>query len=204
MKPEIKAASLFRIGVEKSRAFDRGMKQVRRDGIDAAFAFHQAREVTPHGDWGLFCETHAEEISPRQVRFWCQLADEAVEWVKLANPKLATSTEVQAAARELVMQSPKPLIALCRELGHMRKFGEYDAIKYATKKLTSGTQQIEFKFDELLAPLDHLAHFGEDKFTFTYPAGREESEVLDEAIAKTRAVLERLEHVKQHGRIIEA
>lgn len=204
MKPETKAYALFKIGVEKAKAFDRDMKQLRRDGIDAAFAFQQAREVTPHGEWGVFCDVHKEEISPRTVRFWCALADEAIAWVRESNPQLKTVSDIQAAARDLVMQSPKPLIALCRELGHMRKFGEYDAVKYAQKKLGGGSAQIEFKFDELLAPLDHLAHFGEEKFTFTYPAGRDESEVLDEAIAKTRAVLERLEHVRKHGRIIEA
>lgn len=203
MKPENKAYALFKIGVEKAKAFDRNMKQLRRDGIDAAFAFQQAREVTPHGEWGLFCQVHQDEISPRTVRFWCALADEAIAWVKESAPHLKTIPEVQAAARDLVMQSPKPLIALCRELGHMRKFGEYDAVKYAQKKLGGGSDQIEFKFDELLAPLDHLAHFGEDNYTFNY-AGRDEREALDEAIAKTRAVLNRLEHVKQHGRIIEA
>ena len=203
MKPETKATALFNIGVEKAKAFDRDMKQLRRDGIDAAFAFLSARELVPQGEWGLFCEIHADTISPRQVRFWCALADEAIAWVKESAPQLKTIAEVQAAARDLVMQSPKPLIALCRELGHMRKFGEYDAIKYATKKLNGGNSQIEFAFDELLAPLDHLAHFGEDNYTFNY-AGRDEAEVLDEAITKTRAVLHRLEHVKQHGRIIEA
>lgn len=203
MKPETKAHALFKIGIEKAKAFDRNMKQLRRDGIDAAFAFQQAREVTPAGEWGMFCEIHSEEITPRTVRFWCALADEAIAWVQESSPQLKTIAEVQAAARDLVMQSPKPLIALCRELGHMRKFGEYDAIKYATKKLSNGSSQIEFHFNDLLAPLDHLAHFGEDNYTFNY-AGRDEQEVLDEAIAKTRTVLNRLEHVKQHGRIIEA
>jgi hypothetical protein len=204
VKDQAKAIALFKIGLDKARKFDRDMKQLRRDGIDAAFSFMAARELVAQGEWGLFCEVHAENISPRQIRFWCQLGEEAIAWVRSSNPKLNTVSEIQAAARDLVMQSPKPLIALCRELGHMRKFGEYDAIRYATKKLGGGTAQIEFKFDELLAPLDHLAHFGEDKFTFTYPAGRDEAEVLDEAITKTRAVLERLEHVKKHGRIIEA
>ena len=202
MKPEQQAAKWFAEGVKNSLLFDRDMKHAREHGMDAAFFFLRARELSPHGAWGEFCDLHADEISPRMVRFWCQLADEAVAWVKAAQPALKSITEIQAAARELVMQSPKPLIALCRELGHMRKFGEYDAVKYATRKIGS-TTQIEFDFLDLLAPMDHLSHFGDPNYTFKYPEGRDESEFIDLAIAKTRTALTRLETIKKHGRIIE-
>lgn len=203
MKPEAKATALFNLGVDKARAFDRGMKQVRRDGIDAAFAFMQARELVGHGDWGMFCEAHSEDISPRAVRFWCQLAEEAIAWVRQAKPELKLVSEIQSAARDLVMQSPKPLIALCRELGHMRKFGEYDAVKYATKKLASSSSQIEFDFDKVFSAVDLLAHIGEDNYVIKYPENKDETEALRELRDKMAASVKRLDQIIEHGRVVE-
>ena len=205
MKPELKAAQWFAEGVKKSHQFEDALRQTRRFMMDAAFNFMRARALLPHGSWGDFCELHGDEIAPRTVRFWCQLAEEAIAWVRVADPKLKSLDEIHAAARDLVIQSPKPLVALCRHLGHMRPFGEYDAVKYAQRKLGNGnTAQFEFEFSDLLAPLDQLCHFGEDNYTFKYPKGVDEAEFLDEALAKSRAVVKRLEAIKQHGRIIEA
>lgn len=204
MKLEQQVAHWFAEGVKKSREFDRSLKNTRQVAMDAAFHFRRARELCAHGQWEEFCEFHLSEISPRTVRFWCQLAEEAIEWVKKSGVPCKTIAEVHAAARDMVMQSPKPLVALCRELGHLRKFGEYDEIKYAQRKLGAGSPaQFEFEFSDLLAPLDHLCHFGEDNYVFKFPAGVDEQAFLDEAIAKSRAVVKRLEAIKNNGGIIE-
>jgi len=201
MSTESKAHGFFLEGVKKHGAFDRSLKQARADGMDAAFLFLQARELVEHGQWGQFLELHADRISPRTVRFYCQLADEAVLWVQADQPKLKLLSDIQVAARHMVMQSPKPLIALCRELGHMRKFGEYNAIKYAIKK--SGQAQIEFNFDKLTSSLDVLTHFGDENYSFVYPEGKDESEYLGEVEAKLEAALVRIRTIKEHGRVLD-
>ena len=177
MKPEAKAHGLFLEGVKKHGAFDRGLKQVRADGMDAAFLFLQARQCVDHGDWVQFLELHRERISPRTVQFYCQLAENAIEWVRESHPKLKTIHEVHAMARTVVMQSPKPLIALCRELGHLRKFGEYDAVKYATRKI--GTQQIEFDFLKLQSSLDVICRLDDPNCHFIMPEGMESDQMWD-------------------------
>jgi hypothetical protein len=192
-------------GITESHNVRKTFAQTKLHAMNAGVFFIKARkELEGTGDFNDFLATFEQNISRPTVYRYIQFTESAIEWVQAEHPAEKNPDSLLKLAYKVVLQSPKPFIALMRQLGEMRKFGEYDAVKYATKKLNGGNAQIEFKFDELLAPLDHLAHFGEDKFTFTYPAGRDEAEVLDEAIAKTRTVLTRLEHVKQHGRIIEA
>lgn len=201
MKPEQQAAQWFIEGVKKSQAFDAGMRKIAKDFVDAAFCFLRSRELVPHGQWADFCELWATSISPRTVRRWCQAAESAIEWAKKANPGLKTTSELHACAREMMLQSPKGLVALCRDLKIMRPFGEYDAIKYAQKKLSAG--QIEFAFDSVFAPLDALAHFGDPKYQFVFPEGKDESTCIAEVKAKLQAALKRVEEIEQHGRVIE-
>lgn len=202
MKLEQQSHQWFSKGVAKHVEFNRQFKLTRQAGVDAAFFFLQARACVEHGDWAQFCELQADKISPRQVRFYIQLAEEAIQWVQREKPGISKVGELHLAAREMVMQSPKGLVALCRELGHMRKFGEYDEVKYANRKL--GRQgQIEFDFAKVLAPLDVLAHFGDENYTFTYPEGKDQAEFITEVEAKLEAALQRVRQIKQSGRAIE-
>lgn len=201
-KIESKAHGFFLQGCQKHAAFERGLKQVRRDGIDAAFYFVSAREAIDHGQWLNFLDLHKERIAPRTVQFYCKLAEEAIAWVREAQPQLKTITDVQAAAREMVMQSPKPLVALCRELGFMRKFGEYDAVKYQQKKIGNG--QIEFNFKDVFSTVDLLTHFGDENFNVIYPEGKDELEAITELENKLETALQRVRQIKKNGRVIEA
>jgi hypothetical protein len=62
---------------------------------------------------------------------------------------------ISAAARAMVMDSPKGLVALCRELKLMRRFGEYDAVKYRSKQI-KGNQQMEFNYSDAADTLQLL------------------------------------------------
>lgn len=177
------------------------MKQVRRDGIEAAFSFLRARASFTHGEWIQFVDLHTKQISLRTVQFYCQLAERAREWVLDNQPSLTDLDSINRAAVEMVMQSPKPLIALCRELGHLRQFGEYDAVKYAERK--GGSTQIEFDFAKVMAPLELLAHIGDDNYRFNYPDGVDETAYISEVETKLEAALVRVRQIKKNGRIIE-
>ena len=202
MKPEQQSHQWFSKGVAKHVEFNRQFKLTRQAGIDAAFFFLQARACIEHGDWSQFLELQAEKISPRQVRFYIQLAEEAIQWVQREKPAIKKVSELHLAAREMVMQSPKGLVALCRELGHMRKFGEYDEVKYAQRKL-GHSGQIEFDFAKVIGPLDVLCHFGDENYNFNYPEGVDTVQFMTEVETKLEAALARVRQIKQHGRVIE-
>lgn len=198
--PRNQAEKWFAKGVEQHEVFDRSVKTARRAAIESGFAFLRSRAAFEHGEWEDFVVNHPN-INLRTVRFYCQLAEEARHWVLDAHPGLRTLEEIQAAAISLVMQSPKPLIALCRELGHMRKFGEYDAVKYAERKSSPG--QIEFHFEKVTPFLDILAHFGDENYEFIFPEGVAEDDFIAELETKLDSALVRLRHIKKHGRVIE-
>lgn len=203
MKLEQQAHKWFAKGVEKSAKFRRDFIELRRTMMDAAFCFIEARECIGHGNWLDFLELHKAEIAPRTVQFWIAMAEQAIEWVKEAQPTLKSLTELHKAAREIVIQSPKPLVALLRDLREMRKFGEYDAVKYAAQKRLLNNGQIEFDFAAVLEPLDALCHFGDSKYSFVYPEGKDETEFIGELETKLDAALTRVRQIKQHGRVIE-
>lgn len=203
MKLEAQAAKWFADGVKKSAKFQKDCAELRRTMMDAAFDFLRARECVPHGQWLDFLELHRAEIKPRTVQFWMRLAEDAKEWVLAAQPGLKTVNELHAAAREMIFQSPKGLVTLGRELGQFRRFGEYDAVKYAQRKLGGGAQ-IEFDFASAVPVLDALCRFGDEAYDFIYPAGVDEENFLDELETKLDSAIKRVRQVKQRGRAIEA
>ena len=177
MKPELQAARWFDEGAKKHREFVRDSERLRHTMMDAAFFFISARELVPAGEWLIFLEARKDVVRPRTVRFWIAIAEDAMKWVLEFNPKLKKVSDIQAAAREVVIQSPKALIALWRELRFMRPFGEYDSVKYAAqKRLGNGQAQIEFDFEKLSSTVDVLAHL--DKYELRFPEGMDEKEAL--------------------------
>lgn len=186
-------------GIKEHEAFNRDFKLAREHAINAGFFFLSARQHFEHGEWGEFLFGYTHKLSSRQIYFYSQLAKEAIEWVKHAQPKLIGIEKIQVAARALVMESPKPLIALCRELGHMRKFGEYDSVKYKAGKMRGDDSQIEFAFSAVTDTLDLLCSDAHIK----YPEGRDEVEALTELKGKLEAALKKVSTIIKHGRVIE-
>ena len=68
----------------------------------------------------------------------------------------------------------------------------------------SSAGQMELKFEQLVTSLDHLAHFGDDNYSFTYPEGVDETEFIDGAIVKAEAAVARLKQIRDQGKAIEA
>lgn len=202
--PNLKLAQKwFDAATQECLAFQEAWKKARVRAISSGFLFLKARSLCPHGEWTMLLETNAAKVKPRTVQFFMQLSEAALEWARTEHPDLNPAKMEQFAITQVMLMSPKPLVALLRDLREMRPFGEYDAVKYAQKKINNGAGQIEFAFESSFTVLDALAHFGDDKYQFVYPAGRDEAEVISEVEAKLEAALARVRQIKQQGRVTD-
>jgi len=180
------AEKWYALGLQKHQAFERGMKQARRDVVDAAFAFLRCRAAFDYGEWGEFLMLHTD-ISPRTVRDYIELARHAQDWaLRSTSPMPKTIEAVNAIARDLILYSPKPLIELCRDLKFMRPFGEYDRVKYHQAK--EDGSQLSFDFSRLAADVDVLTHLGEKNFELKFADGVDQVGALKELKAKLKLI----------------
>lgn len=159
--------------------------------IDAGLLFAKARDACGQGDWGFFLESNAPAMKPRTVQFYIQLSEAAIEWARAENPGFSRP-KLEDAARTVMMQSPKPLIVLLRDLREMRPFGEYDAVKYAVRKQLGNGQQLELTFDKVWSPLDVLEHLDQANFSLIPPEGKSETEALQELGVKLARISEKV------------
>lgn len=191
----------FEAGVKCNVDFLESWRRARATAINAGFLFIKSRSLCSELEWSALLADEAERIKPRTVQFYMQLAQAALDWAKAERPELAGAKLQEFALKSVMLMSPKPLVALLRDLRIMRPFGEYDAVKYAQKKLGGG--QFEFDFAAVLKPLDDLLHFGEANYQFIYPEGVDTVEFMSAVEAKLEAALARVRMIKQHGRIID-
>ena len=190
-------------GIKQHEEFVSHFQKAKEYALNAGLFFASAREEIADGEWGQFLIGYDHIVKVRTVQRYVEFAQEVLKWVKTEHPKLVGMEKLSAAAREMILQSPKGLVALCRELKLMRKFGEYDEVKYRTKKLLGTGSQIEFEFAELAASIDVLTHFGEENYQFKYPDGVDEVEYMSALESKLEAALTRVRHIKKNGRVIE-
>ena len=172
------------------RAFDAAKEAAFRAGI----YFMQAQASAERGEWLPFIEKYKPQISQTTVYRYIAFSEEILEWVKAENPKLVGQDKLIAVALKMVLRSPKGYIALCRQLELMRKFGEYDEVKYRMKKL--GTKQMEFEFADLAMSIDHLTHLGDAHYNFKFPPGQDEAEFIEQVETKLETALKRVRAMK--------
>ena len=167
----------FDAGVAEAQKGRDAFKRLRGHIIDAGFFFIRARDSAPHGDWLLFLEVNSAKMKARTVQRYMQLSEAALEWAKAQCPELR-GPKLDDAARSCMMMSPKPLVALLRDLRELRPFGEYDAVKYAQRKLGQGQLELDFsKCDDWFTDLEHI---GEPNFVLKVPEGKTEAQALAE------------------------
>jgi len=192
MNPPDQCQKWFDAGVSEFRQFRPAWLRARCHAIAAGFFFLKARAVCPHGQWASFLDDHTTQIKPRTVQFFIQLSEAALEWTRAQRPELPPSKLEAAACTEIMLMSPKPLIALLRELRELRPFGEYDSVKYAIKKRqTPG--QIEFSFAVLTSTLDVFLHLDAANYHFIPPENKTEGEALADLKARLETALEKVE-----------
>lgn len=169
------AQKWFDAGLDEANKFISTWRKARAHVANAGFLFMRAREACAEGNWLFLLQTNASKMKPRTVQFYIQLAEAALAWALVTSPGL-TGAKLEEAAREVMMESPKPLVALLRDLKELRPFGEYDAIKYRLKKIGNGSEQMELNFEKVFSTFDALEH----DFVFTLPEGKSEAEALRE------------------------
>lgn len=162
-------------------------KQFRARLFDAGYYFGKAREAAKHGDWQLFLDCQERKMKRRTIDFYIALSVAAMEWAKADKPELKGDALLDHA-RDVMMESPKPLVALLRDLRELRPFGEYDAIKYRLKRIGDGSEQMELNFEKVFSTFDALEH----DFIFTLPEGKSEMDALRELKEKCDRVSAKL------------
>jgi hypothetical protein len=127
-----------------------------------------------------------------------------MDWVIRNNPAEATTLDkIEQIACDMVMHSPKPMVALLRELGEVREFGEYDSVKYHSKNITTDSNQVEFKFVSSITTLDMLTKIGDADFNLVFPEDRKPAECLTELESKLETALEKVRAMKNAGQVVE-
>jgi hypothetical protein len=189
-----KAAKWISQAVEQHEGFVKAFMQAKCFALLAGVYLNAAKAEFEHGEWESFMEGYKSKLPIRTAQHYMAFATCCIEWARHENPNLVGMDKIIAAAKALVMQSPKPLVALCRDLRLMRPFGEYDEVKYRTKKLAGA--QIEFNFTELDAAIDPLLHLGEDNYTFKFPEGVDSKTYITGFKTKLQAVLKRLDEME--------
>lgn len=174
MTPNTTAQKWLDAGIDEADKFISTWKKAKAHVVNAGFFFIRAREACPDGSWLFLLQTNAAKMKPRTVQFYIQLAEAALAWALSQHPQLS-GPKLEEAAREVMMQSPKPLVALLRDLRLLLPFGEYDAVKYAQRRLNSPAQ-LELNFDKLFSTFDALEH----DFILTLPEGKTEAQALSE------------------------
>jgi hypothetical protein len=180
-------------------------QQTKLAALNAGLFFFNARAAV-EGDFNEYLACYEDKISRTSVYRWIQFYESALEWAAQEKPSLKSKPALLLEyARKMVMQSPKPFVALMRQLGEMRKFGEYDSVKYAAqKRLSNGSQlQFEFDFSQAASALDLLMHVSEPNFIFKVPEGKTETEAARELQGKLTAALQKLDAFLADAETIE-
>lgn len=163
-------------GINQHTLFQRNLRSAKFNALSAGFLFLSARACYEHGDWQPFVAGYAGKIKLRTVQYYMEFAEQALLWAKRERPDLLKRADLEAHAKEMVMQSPRPLIALLRELRELPRHGEYDPDEYAIERKVG--KQLEF--GRLISHLRSLQHLGESNFRLVLPEGVDEQKALAE------------------------
>jgi len=149
-------------GLKSHTSFLDHQSRAINHAMQAGWCFLQARACLGHGGWSDWCAGYKDQISGRTIRRYMLFTSRAMERVAQKNPALVEDEEeLYRTTKEAVLLSPKELVEVCREVGLMRKFGEYDAMKYRQRKIEKGPAQLEFDFTLARMGLAHLCAIGE-------------------------------------------
>lgn len=181
-------------GIAEATLAKKSFEATKVHAMNAGWNFMQSRLVCDREGMNFdeFLGCYEKQISRTSAYRYMQFVESALEWAAAEQPSLkAKPAELLKAAYKVVLQSPKPFIALMRQLGEMRKFGEYDAVKYAIAR-RGGSQQIEFSFDKVSSSLDLLAHIDDANYVMNFGEGTDESAALEELEAKLETALNKV------------
>ena len=134
------AQSWLTKAAKEHKKFVASFRASKEGALTAGAFLSKAHALCDHGEWEPMLEKHG--LNRMTAWRYQTLYTEAMEWARNEHATLTDETKLFQCALKLAVQSPKGLVALCRELGEMRKFGEYDPTEYQAKKLTAGESAI--------------------------------------------------------------
>ena len=131
--------------------------------------------------WDLTLKKEAPELRQTTVGCYMDLSRDALMWTSDMHPQVTDRTKQEAIATTVMIMSPRPFVALLRNLQQMRPFGEYDAVKYRDSKRLGNGEQLELNFEKLMASFDVMDR---DDVVLKVPEGKDEAEAWAEIVQR--------------------
>lgn len=142
-------------GIRAAKEFEGHWISAKLAAMNAGFWFIKARAASGERFGDLLAAACGDAgFVPRTAYRYMELAEAALAWAEQELGDVSAD-KLQDHARQAVMQSPREFVALLREGGFMRKFGEYDAVKYNRLK-NKQPHQLTFSFRVADEQLDAL------------------------------------------------
>jgi len=184
--PTTTADKFMRAGIAAAKSAKRNFIQTKLRMLDCGWYFAKARDSLKDGDFGDFLACYEKEVSRTSVYRWIGFLEDALIEVAKQKPALAAKPDaLLKQAKAMILMSPKAFTAVWRAEGEIRRFGEYDAVKYATGKMLGNGQQLELPFEKAIASLEALELFDH----LQIPEGKTETQALQELDAKLEKIL---------------
>ncbi len=169
-------APLMQLGIEQASLARRAFRQLNLHMLNAGVAFIRARDAAT--DFAALVESYKSQISRASVYRYMAYAEAILAQATEARPDLAGSTDlIIEYARDMVIQSPRPLVAVLRADGALRKFGQYDAVRYQRRKLGM-PRPIVIRWPAIMDHLDALTRISDASVRIAVPDGTNERESL--------------------------
>jgi hypothetical protein len=166
----------MQLGIEQASLARRAFRQLNLHMLNAGVAFIRARDAAT--DFAALVESYQSQISRASVYRYMAYAEAIIAQAAASKPELKDTDQLLEYARDMVIQSPRPLVAVLRADGALRKFGEYDSVRYQRKKLGI-PKPIVLRWATVMDHLDALARIGEDhSVRVAVPDGTDERESL--------------------------
>ena len=128
------------------KKFVSGFRNAKAAYLTAGAFLAKAHPLVLRGEWEPLLEQCGLERTA--AHRYETLYKEAMDWARAEHATLTDDAKLFKCALEMVIQSPKGLVALCRDLGEMKQFGTYDAAAYEAKKLTQAADTAIGRIDE--------------------------------------------------------
>ena len=215
------AQKWFNDGVESATNCAENLGRSKTDGLKAGWFFIRAKLAAGHGEFGLLCAANSGSLAERTIQRFMQFtrlsmwrfieenreeADSLTGGLAISRGRnlddepviddeaLLKCEDLFQAVIDGSLMSPKDLVAVCREVGLMRRIEEYPSTSAAAAKRrreNRAGRQLLFDFGMATAGLETLMVIDRD------PARIPKPEKLDALITQTEAALEHLRAVRK-------
>jgi len=140
------AATFVKKAIAHHDRFTKSFRTAKASYLTAGAFLSKAHALVLHGSWEPLLEQFGLDRST--AHRYEELYTEAMDWARAEHATLQDEEKLFKCALEMVIESPKGLVALCRQLGEMKQFGTYNSAEYEAKKLTQAADTAIGRIDE--------------------------------------------------------